>query len=1016
MKKMLSKVLVFILALAVTFVNVSAASSMEYDAYISVKNKTTGELLERIGVNYAAASDSIQKALDLARDNASKNNPISVILPQGNYIIRDTLNIYSNTIFDLSDLVNLYRQCNAAMIRFGRSQDVSSGYNGYENITILGSPDEYTLFDGGNGTRTILRFAHAKNVNIEYIEFKNVRKAHHLEFAACDTVTIDNCKFNDYYPTDEEDAYNHEAIQLDVLTSGHFPDYSNYDKTTNKNITIKNSLFENVNRGVGVHSGLVGKYMDNIKIINNTFINANGYAIVGTNFINSEIKNNVIENCGSGISFRHITPSNVNYYGYGTNETISTADITTNMNCVISDNTISLKSTSFENTRYGINIYGKVVSKNTNANKTVIPKADYRVGNITIKNNKIQSTTYANGIWLQGAIDSSVSNNSVSYNISKKENDQCDGIKLEDSSNISVKNNTVTENSTSAIARSGIYVRNTSDATISNNTIKQLNQDGIYLYSSKKVSINNNAVTGVKKHGIYVDKNSGTSKKYIGVTSNNVSSVGDRGICINDKSYATVSSNAISNNGGEGIYIGAGATAKITSNTVTSSGTHGICITNSSSAPTVETNTVTKAGDIGIYINQKATATKVYKNSITSPKGQGIYFNNGASGTSLSSNTISSSGGYGVFIKGSTLTDIASNTIKSGDRGVNISGSTVTTIKSNSISNSSSEGINITDKSKVTDITSNKISSSKKHGVHLTNSSVCKNVKSNSISSSGENGIYVKDKASVTTLQSNTITDCADYAIRVKDATVSTINKNTIQKSKKKKTSAKDGIFVSGKKAKASTISSNKISYTKGHGIHISDSATSGKVEKNTLSTIGGHGIYVKTKANAKAITGNSISNAKECGIAIYSKSGTYSVKSNTVKKCGETGLDICKDAKVTASDNSFSSCKEYDVRIQSKKSKKCTTEKFKITKVNKSKKTIVVSLSGASGVDKYIVYRSTKKSKGYKKIGITTTTSYTDKKVTKGKTYYYKVVPYAKYSKATVEFKPSAVKSIKYK
>lgn len=63
------------------------------------------------------------------------------------------------------------------------------------------------------------------------------------------------------------------------------------------------------------------------------------------------------------------------------------------------------------------------------------------------------------------------------------------------------------------------------------------------------------------------------------------------------------------------------------------------------------------------------------------------------------------------------------------------------------------------------------------------------------------------------------------------------------------------------------------------------------------------------------------------------------------------------------------------------------------IKKATAKKGKNVLTIGKVSGAKKYVVYRSTKKNSGYKKIGTTSKTTYTDKKVKKGTTYYYKVV-----------------------
>ena len=60
--------------------------------------------------------------------------------------------------------------------------------------------------------------------------------------------------------------------------------------------------------------------------------------------------------------------------------------------------------------------------------------------------------------------------------------------------------------------------------------------------------------------------------------------------------------------------------------------------------------------------------------------------------------------------------------------------------------------------------------------------------------------------------------------------------------------------------------------------------------------------------------------------------------------------------------------------------------------KAKVGKKKVTVTFAKASGASKYKIYRSAKKTKGYKAIKTTTKTKYVDKKVKKGKKYYYKV------------------------
>ncbi|MBE6901680.1 MAG: hypothetical protein E7478_04340 [Ruminococcaceae bacterium] len=88
-----------------------------------------------------------------------------------------------------------------------------------------------------------------------------------------------------------------------------------------------------------------------------------------------------------------------------------------------------------------------------------------------------------------------------------------------------------------------------------------------------------------------------------------------------------------------------------------------------------------------------------------------------------------------------------------------------------------------------------------------------------------------------------------------------------------------------------------------------------------------------------------------------------------------------------------------------------------KITGVSASSLTtssVQVKWTAAEGVTGYYVYRSTNKSSGYKNIATVTTNSYTDKGLTKGKTYYYKVRAYVKSGKTTLQSPSSAYDGVK--
>jgi hypothetical protein len=160
------------------------------------------------------ARDTIQRALRYARNNASENDIYTVRLPKGTYYFYSSLDIYSNTVFDLNGSEILRAGNCASLIRFGEKNDVSYGYDGYKNITIKNG-----VFDGNQtGSTSLIRFAHADNIKFDNLTFTNTKGVMHLlTFAASNNVSVTDCTFSDMTITedilDSLDGYSQAEIE-----------------------------------------------------------------------------------------------------------------------------------------------------------------------------------------------------------------------------------------------------------------------------------------------------------------------------------------------------------------------------------------------------------------------------------------------------------------------------------------------------------------------------------------------------------------------------------------------------------------------------------------------------------------------------------------------------------------------------------------------------------------------------------------------------------------------------------
>lgn len=269
----------------------------------------------------------------------------TLVLKKGTYNISNTLYVPSNTRIVLKNGVVLKKLKNSKtkampaassmfqLLRNSRSKKtgVVGGYNGEKNITIIGKGTAVIDLRGVNmGTKDVIGIimGHNKNVTIENVTFKNMRRGHLIEMDASQNVTIKNCTFVGHKASGKN---NKEAINLDTPDKnrdGFKSAWSKMDGTSNYGVNITGCTFKNLETGVGTHRYTGDSYHTNVTISNCTFSNTQT-AIRVLNWKNATITQNLITNCTpnarypyalfmagvQGINFSYNTFKNCGTYG-----------------------------------------------------------------------------------------------------------------------------------------------------------------------------------------------------------------------------------------------------------------------------------------------------------------------------------------------------------------------------------------------------------------------------------------------------------------------------------------------------------------------------------------------------------------------------------------------------------------------------------------------------------------------------------------------------------------------------
>ncbi len=794
----------------------SIPSSSSYDKTIKV---TASDIAKYSNDAYTPIKNALIKARDYAKDSNYKKY-YKVVVDAGSYYLSKTLNIYSNTTLVLTDVTLKQTETktntttgetegnDSNMIKVGDSIDAETGY-AYKNIYIKGG----TLNENGN-KHTCLKIAHAQNVTISGLTFKNVTNGHMMEVAGVNGLTISNCTYKNQQLTidtsvEDHNALTYEAIQLDILKDTHFNGYV-FEDLPNKNITITGCTFDTVPRGIGSHTAVLNNPIDGLTITNNTFKNISSCAIHLIGCKNVTISKNTIKDGPRGIAVYSYqlngtflattlandsigkTDSDGNALPTTTTSTSTSYETPTDANIVISNNTITTSGTDpySDYEKSGIFVSGLNLSTKDAAANTVdsIPAGKYYLTGVTISGNTIKSVGH--GIRLSFVKKAVISSNKkiifTGTNYSKSTDTMYYGISLTNNSSASsIDKNIVNPNSSSTRFYKDLYLLNSTVTKVSGNKFYK--------------SIN----TAVSLEGSTV---------------------------------STMSTNTITNAGYNGIHVYKKSTVKsLKSNTIKTTSYHGISIDESSTATTIKSNTVNSAKFNGIYV-KSSTVNSIDSNTIRDTKDKYGIAIQGSTVNTVQNNVVARSKVNDIYIsQSSTVTTLTGNTSKNATKyGISIEGAVAKTVSSNKITSSGNTGIRVSSSARVSNMKSNTIQSAKGYGIDVEDAT-CTNITSNTISKSSKNGINVSKngKTKVKKIASNTITDGSAYGISIQSIRCDmTVSKNTI-----KNCSGAYMLYYNPRtKDYAATISSNKItgkSKSKGRGIYVATGDVS--IKSNTV-------------------------------------------------------------------------------------------------------------------------------------------------------------------------------------
>lgn len=546
-------------------------------------------------------TQKLNDAMTKARRKATAAKPYKVVIPKGTYYISQQVFLCSNVTLEATGATIRFRgSSKTANMLLSDTIDAKpsakmKGYKGCKNITISGG----TYVGSQSNKSNLVKLAHGKNITIKDAVFVGGGGLHQVEVCAIDGFTVTGCTFKKFKARQGKgEEAKQEALQLDIPVAESVFAETYQDGTVMKNVLISGNTFQDVPRGLGTHTMLVGRFHENITITNNRFENVHEEAIVTTSYYNCEIADNTFTDCGAGILVQSFKSKVSSIYAKAKKQAGKSQNYK-EIRTRIHDNTIKTANDPMCDRVQGIAVIGHLQEKaQTGAPGQKIAKGDYRASNVSIYNNTI--TTEGHGIHLAGVKNVTVENNMITgkgkTGIMDNKND---GIAIRDcSQQVVVKNNTISKSS-----RCGIMVyENSNVKELSANQISNVGECGIRVYGESSVTdaIQNNHIQGVGSIGISI-----ACQSQAGVVAGNIVSQTE--------------------NDGISLYDGSVISGNVEKNTITAAGGNGIMLNSKCTVGSIQDNTLSNVTGAGIKLYaQSEVKDSIGKNQITGCQGREI--------------------------------------------------------------------------------------------------------------------------------------------------------------------------------------------------------------------------------------------------------------------------------------------------------------------------------------------------------------------------------------------------------